>query len=391
MKSKKSFCNISAVLVARNLKQFWLLPFAGFLAYFIGDILPLLKFDIPKAKLYEQIYSQALHLSWWYIAACAIIPICASVAVFASMHNSANATVLHSQPFSRKKLFRSNVLSGWLLTIIPVLLMGLGFVIFVNISNFYSLTELFSVKISVTLITVTYVYAVSVLAAMVAGTVVTHFLLCMFFNGVLPVTIYLVNKYLLTFLFGFSSPKFASTYFSPITWLNNSYMTDYNFYYFRVYLIYFILSLAIIWIAGRIYRKLPLEKEGVSVIFKWPGEIICYLFAFIGMTALAFLMRSLADGKQAVFFLGAFIGSILSYIIARMILEKTIFIFKKSFIIKYGIFVIASLLFFSVTIFDVTGYQTKVPKVEEIKEVYLEDSFGCREKALSNPQTLENN
>ena len=67
------------------------------------------------------------------------------------------------------------------------------------------------------LITTTYVYSLSVLAGIIAGTVVTHLLLAMFFNGLLPVIVYLVNHIVSAFWTGFWGLPLASSHLSPLT------------------------------------------------------------------------------------------------------------------------------------------------------------------------------
>lgn len=102
MKSKKSFCRISTVLVKRNLKQFWLIPFTAFFAYFIRGVLPL----IIKSSKYEDLrYLTNDVLSnhdYVYLGVLMVLPICASIAVFSYLHGNAPATAMHAMPFQER-------------------------------------------------------------------------------------------------------------------------------------------------------------------------------------------------------------------------------------------------------------------------------------------------
>ena len=245
MKSKKSFCNLSAVLVSRNLKQFWLIPFAAFLAYFIRGILPL----IVKSSSYETLrYLTNDVLSnhdYVYLGVLMVLPICASIAVFSYLHGNAPATAMHAMPFSRKKLYRSSVVSGMIMIVLPILLIGLCYAVLLRGDVYDLAPEILPSWIFRTFVSTFFVYAVSTFAAVVAGSVVTHILLAMFFNGLLPITIYLVNRFMSAFLFGYSNSPLASYIFSPVSFERNNYISIlYDGYTMLTYLAYLLVALS---------------------------------------------------------------------------------------------------------------------------------------------------
>lgn len=388
MKSKKSCKWLSGVLILQNIKRFWLIPVLGSVALFFCSIMPMLGYH-RKNELYFLIESQLDQTSPVFVLILAIVPIFAATAAFAYLHRKSSAAAIHTQPFSRNKLYTSHMISGWILTVIPVLFLGICYFAMIQITGFQSLAEGYGHLTWFSFITVTYVYAVSVLAAQVAGTVVTHFLLSIFFNGILPVTVLLVNRYMMRFLWGFTQPALSSANFSPLSIMYNQWYYDHliaristgaDSYIFisrnSLFLLFLLAAAVLLWISGRIYKRLPLEREGESVVFKWPGEAVCYLFAFIGMTLTAFFTIRVTGRYAVVFFAGALIGSLICFTAARMILAKTVRVFDRKFLIKYGAFALTALVFLSFTVFDITGYEKNVPEADDVKRMWIDDDYG---------------
>ncbi len=373
MKSKKSFCNISAVLVARNLKQFWLLPFAAFLAYFIKGVLPL----IVKSSKHEILRFQAeealINHDYVYLGVLMILPICASAAVFSYLHGSGSAVTIHAMPFSRKKLFRSAAASGMIMIVLPILLTGLCYVFLLRGDAYELGSFIVPSWIFRTLISAIFVFAVSTLAAVVAGSVVTHILLAMFFNGALPITIFIINNFMSAVLFGFTNSPLAGKLFSPVSFEWSSYLSTLYMDELLTYLTYLLIAMVLLWCSAMVYRRLPLEKEGNSAVYGLAGEVICVLIAFVGTAILCSFLMTPPDLPVLLF--SALIGSLLFYLIARMILEKSLAVFRMDVLKKYTAVLVSVALFFGLTVFDLTGYTTRIPETGAVKSVILDDDF----------------
>ncbi len=373
MKSKKSFCNISAVLVARNLKQFWLLPFAAFLAYFIKGVLPL----IVKSSKHEILRFQAeealINHDYVYLGVLMILPICASAAGFSYLHGSGSAVTIHAMPFSRKKLFRSAAASGMIMIVLPILLTGLCYVFLLRGDAYELGSFIVPSWIFRTLISAIFVFAVSTLAAVVAGSVVTHILLAMFFNGALPITIFIINNFMSAVLFGFTNSPLAGKLFSPVSFEWSSYLSTLYMDELLTYLTYLLIAMVLLWCSAMVYRRLPLEKEGNSAVYGLAGEVICVLIAFVGTAILCSFLMTPPDLPVLLF--SALIGSLLFYLIARMILEKSLAVFRMDVLKKYTAVLVSVALFFGLTVFDLTGYTTRIPETGTVKSVILDDDF----------------
>lgn len=366
MKSKKSF-NISFLLIAQDLKRFWLLPAMTGLIYLLFS-----------TALFNSVISSAFsgHNVLNLLQQTAV-PISASICCFAYLHSRDSAVLAHAMPFNRKKIFFSHALSGWILSMIPVVICALLFLppfsgsFHPELSHIEQIKEILIWTLK-TAVGTTFVYSVSVLASVVAGTVVTHLLLAMFFNGVVPVVVFLTNRYMNIFLFGMCDFPIASSVLSPVSLPEHIY--SYNFaLYFTVYLI---VSVVLIWLSSFLYQRIPLEREGNSVIFKPIGELICYIFAFIGMSlftfyfAYRFLNTSWGLSVPCGIAGGAF-GAVLFYIIGRMILEKSIRVFTVKNLKRLTVFAVMATVFLAFTVFDITGFTSRVPEPADVESVYV--------------------
>lgn len=400
MTSKKSFCNISPVLVKRNLKQFWLIPIVAFLAYFIKGILPLIVKSADTQELRFFAENVLVNHDYVYFAMLMILPICAAVAVFSYLHGNASATMIHVMPFTRKKLYRSSVLSGIILFTLPILLTAICFAILLHDDPYYLGTEILPKWIVQTLISAFYIYAVSIMAAMVAGSVVTHILLSLFFNGLLPIMVYIINSFMRVFLYGFTNAPIASSIFSPISQVYINYgISTYSSSAIIFYLFYIFVSVILIWGSGIAYKRVPLENEGNATVFPLLGEIICYLFAFIATCGLGYIIIR-SEGRNAgmpLFLTASLVSSFLFYVLARMILEKAFHVFRMKMFKKYLLLLAAVAIFFSLTVFDITGYSKKVPDAKSIEYVQFSDSFvgigmndGSSDSHLKEKTSIEN-
>ncbi len=225
-----------------------------------------------------------------------VLPICASIAVFSCLHGNAPATAMHAMPFSRKKLYRSSVVSRY------------DHDCFAHIAHRAVLHRFYSAVTFIIwpqrsclpgsfghLFPHFFVYAVSTFAAVVAGSVVTHILLAMFFNGLLPITIYLVNRFMSAFLFGYSNSPLASYIFSPVSFERNNYISILLRWLHDAYISrLFARSLPINMVFCRGLSTAPVgERRKRYSNFMAGRNHLCPFFAFVATIILGFFIMNL--------------------------------------------------------------------------------------------------
>lgn len=384
MKSKKSL--FSGVLIKEDLKRFAPIPAIMFFLYFLIYGMQLLKVNGKEGFVGIPDYFYRMYDDRVQAVLLCITAVLCAVSVFAYLHNKASATAAHAMPFQRKTIFASHCLAGGILTAAPVVLSALTFILIcaaqtaagnrvysVDPAEPANFAAIYMAWLAASLVTLFFVYAVSVLAAVIAGTIFTHILLAMFLNGIVPVTIYVVNEYLRQFWPGLSVMPLASVTFSPVS----RFFCGYYYITLKTAVPYVAVAAVLILLSGLLYKRIQLERENSSVVFNAFGEIVCMLFAFIGMTVGGFTGQFIMNTESLpVFFLFAFAGALLFYLIGRMILEKKLQVFTLAAWKKFGVFLAAAALFCAFTVFDITGFVEKVPDAEDVKSVSIDAPVG---------------
>ena len=159
--------------------------------------------------------------------------------------------------------------------------------------------------------------------------------------------------------------------------------------------VYAIVGLILAVCALLLYRRRHMETAGdiVSVkimrpVFKY-GVSVCTGLAFGIFTT---MMLDLHEGFMMV---SIIIWAIIGYFIAQMLLDKSFRVFKKW---KGAAAVTAAfLIMFAVIAFDLTGYETRVPSVDQVKEVNVggvtaypwDSSSSLHDVVLTDPEDIE--
>lgn len=366
MKSTKSFFSLSPALVVENLKQYWAIAMVGFLLFFASGPFPVMMGENNQAK--DMYITDVLaNGNLMFIFVLVVLPVAASIAVFKYLHTTNAVTVIHSMPFSRQRLFNSAAVSGLIIVAIPIILIGLIMTLIAGSDGLLWMID--------SMIITLFIFSISTIAAVISGTIFVHTLLAFLLNYISNILIYFTQRYMISFLDGYEGSKFFDkvySYLSPLSHrMNMRHIIETSEWWLM--LIYVVLSLVFFAIGYLLYKKVKLEHEGNGMVFKLAADVVSILIAFIGMTAIGYYLRSLSDsGNDMIFFyFGCVIGSAVFFIVCRMIIERAVNIFSKENFIKYGIFVVIAVIFLSFTVFDITGYEKRVPEKDDVAYVTL--------------------
>ena len=392
-----------AYMISGDLRRYWLLPAAVFLLLIIFVLMP----DLAQIRLMNR-NNPLLDSSPLFPAAVAALPVLVSVSVFSWLHNRRMAARLHALPLTRNQHFFSHLISGWVLSVLPFILLFITYMLIMKYSNMSCLlasetiyygSRFFWQWLLRILITVTYIYNLSVLAGVIAGTVLTHLLLALFLNGLLPVVIYLFHDIIFAFWTGFVSLPMASSDLSP---LSHYWGQDGSFHIYLLsgsetgidpfLILYLLAAAAFLLIAWLLYRRLKLEREGASAVFKGFGELVCVLFGLVGLCACGMLFHLFGEsGEKTLFFTGAAAGGLVFYMAGLMLLEKRVQIFSKTNLKKIGAFALCGALFCSFMALDLGGFAKRLPKASAITaasapDLYEIDDYEIR---FTDPALIE--
>lgn len=393
MKSRASYFSISIPLIKENLRRFWAIPAIGFLAYFLSSSFPILMSYKHLNNMYDYIRMCLTNLQPFFMATHLIMPIITAVIIFRYIQSSSSVTALHSMPFTRAQLYNSNILSGLILIVMPLLANEIILQVIAKptYNNYmYTHNESMSTILSSdavniftrinvlqwfwqSLIIVLVIYAISVLAGMVTGNVVMHLSLAFGFNFLAPSLYLTFIAYCSSYLYGYTSKGAHDDILISLSPFTKVFDSAGNFS-IPLQIYYILLAVIVLIVSYLLYSNRKMEKTGDSLVFKFMIPTICYLVSFFGMTLMGYYFITLNDNEQLrefYFYAGLIAGSIIAFVIGRMIVLKTPRIFNKNSLKSFAIYTVIATLFICSITLDLTGFENRVPNINKVNEVSL--------------------
>ncbi len=390
MTCKVSCFSPSRPLLQENFRRCWPIPVIGFLIYFLCGVFPILlsyrnlsdfAYYIGSVLRNEQPFLLLAHLSF---------PILTAVVLFRYLQNTSSVAVMHAMPFRRITLYNSHFLSGLLLISIPILANGL---ILLAISkpvpvDWADTADVFSRMMILrwifqSLLIVIFLYTVSVFAGMITGNSIMHFCTAVAFNFLLPALHAVLISYFKVYLFGFyiESGESFSYALSPFlaTLSGAPIFTPLRiiFYLGMIVFLFFLSAL--------LYERRKLEKTSDALVYSFCEPAICYLIAFFTMTAIGTYFKFLGDYS----YIGYFCGALLGFLIGRIVVKKTVWIFNVAALKSFGIYLLIAVLFFLSLEFDAFSYEGRIPSEKNIKSISMDYALSYNYNEYRNYDELK--
>ncbi len=384
----------SLTLLLENFKLYWYIPLLSFAAYFFGGIFPIITHRENIDDYSGFLTNSFANYNVAYLPLLVFVPLIASVTVMNFYHRQDRAIALHSQPLSKSRIFNSQILSGWLMCALPLLLTALLYLCFMTECNVYTVTEYDnfysgspaaqSVNVYTaaniarwlgsTTAMMTFFYGLYTLAGALVGTGIMQVLLSGVFFGACPMILFIAQGYCQEFLRGYSG--MSQTAENLMIGANPAVQIISNFgemLSLKLCLIYLAAGVLALVLARLAYGKAKLEKVGDSMMFRTLEELITWLISFVGATACGMIFYYLLSETLPTLLLGVFVGLLATYFVVKIIIAKSVKVFTKRNLISFGIAALICLLFLAVTVFDLTGYHKRVPAESRIAGVYAAD------------------
>lgn len=388
MKNKNLFA-LSPALILENFKMYWYLPVLSLILYFFGGIFPIITNYDNLYSINYLIQNNFNNLSPVFIPLLIIVPLTAACIAMSFFHRENRALAMHAQPYSKSRLFNSQVASGWLMCILPLLVMALLYLCFMkevapdvtssaipytSEDNVYTASAVFG-WLGDSLVIMTFFYGMFVLAGTLVGTVIMQVLLSGVMFVILPLMIFIVNAFCDSFLLGYvGMSDFAETLMrdaNPLIRLVFGWGADPGL---QLELAYLLAGLLMLVLARFAYGRAKLERVGDSMIFMVMEELITYLIVFVGMTAFGWIFYNMAASTKTMLVFGMAVGSLITFLVVKIILAKSIKVFNKRNLISLCIYLVAAALFTGLTVFDIGGFAKRLPDEDAIQSVELSDS-----------------
>ncbi len=388
MKNKNLFA-LSPALIIENFKMYWYIPVLSLVLYFFGGIFPIIVNYDDLYKISSTISQNFQNLSWIFLPMLFFVPLVAACVMMSFFHRGDRAFALHSQPYSKSRLFNSQIFTGWLMCMIPLLVMTLLYLLLMkdvtpdaSSSSFYIVaTENVYTSAAVfgwlgdSVVTMTFFYGMFVFAGCLVGTGVMQLLISGVFFVIVPAMIFIINAFCETFLLGYvGMSDFMETLMcdaNPVIRIIVGWGEDPGI---GLEMKYLAAAVAMLVLARFAYGRAKLERVGDAMIFRLTEEIITYLITFMGMTTFGWILYGITDEKKSMLVLGMLVGALVTFLVVKIIIAKSVKVFNKQNLTSLCIYILIAALFTGFTVFDLGGFAKRLPGENKIQSVKLETS-----------------
>lgn len=377
MKSKISFFNKGILL--NDLKRFLWLGIAYFVFLFFSIPVKILnicdynKIQINNPRYMYNIFSfdsSPLTFSIY------IVPVLIALILFRYIQNKKSIDTIHSLPITREQLFNSHVFFGLMTVIIPVILISiicflLKISLNLNDKNLHFTYNTLIYWAGITILLTTFIFLFTTLVGMLTGLTTTQGILT-YILLFLPAGLSVLASYNLNIsLYGFPCDYLLANamFLSPITRLtdlNRVPMDNYEI------IVYVTLSCVAFIIGRLLYKKRKSEAisnvvafELLQPVFKYGVTFCCML---VGGMYFAYIEKSL---YWIIF--GYILTSFIGYIVSEMIIKKSLRVFKN--LKGYCFYSVVITLIIICINFDLIGYETKLPTLNEVESIFFGRNF----------------
>lgn len=411
----KSLINVA--LLKEQLKRFWIIAALPLVIYILFVVLPIYQMSYTPQQAAKDLIDLLAMKNPVMIVACVAVPIFVVYSGFSYLFQVKSATAMHAYPVNKTQLFFTNVLSGLILMLIPLIILCLLLLnpvewvkpevfmeggnmryygpsiripreLFPNGINDGAVINTFPVVAGFffrTVLSFIFYYSVFLTAAFVSGSAVIYGAVSAVLTFI-PMGLSFLSELIMYYCcFGYevsiSLTEKVLKFTNPVAFSDvfNYYDVIYGDGYMNnpvsthPYILSYILIAAVLFLVsfwcGHIRRQ---ERTEDSVVFVPLKNVFIFLISTFGSVMLGIFL--LMMWKSIVFmYVGFAAGFVGAYFIAQMIAEKTFNVLDKSKdLIKFGsVIIVLFILAAGVIKLDLTGYSRYSPDPDDIEGVYL--------------------
>ncbi|SEN66835.1 ABC-2 type transport system permease protein [Amphibacillus marinus] len=310
-----------------------------------------------------------------------IIPVLMAVFGLRYLHQKDASDFMHSLPISRGRLFWQKICFGlsslWFSYLVNALLIVLIYVT-QDVALLFRFSDIWHWLV-ISVVISSFVYCLSIFVGMFTGISIIQGVftyIFMFF----PVGFSMLITYNLNFaLLGIPQSFYIEDHvlvFSPIT--------DFESFFFSngipqmKMLMYSCLSLCLLVFSMVLYLKRPIEAASQAIVFQRLKPVFIYSFTFCFMLIGGFYYGMIRVSNHWIL-ISYFIFSLIGYVISQIIVHKTWRVFSEWR--EYGYYLIGTLILTLIIIFDVFGFEKRIPSFEDVSQAYvINDTYMFAER-----------
>ncbi len=401
MISKKSF--FSRAIFLNNLKRFkWGSFLYGIFLFFtvpfvllMQDMEYLTNRFLPETQKVPVILSDS-YIIFPMLFAIAV-PTVAAVLIFNNVHSARQSVFVHSLPVSRCENYASDIVSGFVLMAIPVVVNALVLLI-MSFTDYRAVMPPSSVIywMFLNLSVIFIMFSVATATAFLTGNAAVHIGLNAFAH-ILPMIVALFIAVMSEeFLYGFmTDTNFISNKImtnTPIVWLFASavnyraFLT--NMFAQGMFWVYIAVSLALYLVGYLLYRVRKIELSGDVCAFSIFRPIFKYMTT-AAISIFVFAILSESNISPAFVYIEVAVAAAIVYFACEMLINKSFRVFKsyKGLLVFFAASA-AVLLFVANT--SVFGYETRIPESQEIESAAVHENYRFDNVLVSDAKLIEN-
>ncbi|SHG72983.1 ABC-2 type transport system permease protein [Thermosyntropha lipolytica DSM 11003] len=317
------------------------------------------------------------------------MPVLTGILLFRYLQNGEEVAFHHALPVSRKTFYHTHMLAGCILLLVPLFLnifivwllagiYGIPYLSGIYLGKWLflsSLLNLFMLSLCVFLGTITGMSFLQALLTFIALYLPAGF-------------IFLLNTNLGFLLWGWPAEYYSYVLerydlvnrimnlygANRFTYLITAMPTDIVLDYRQLLLPFFLM--AVFYLAGLyLYNRRKLERAGEAITFDILKEIFRYGVVFCVMLLLGSYWGE-TQGSIIWTYTGYLLGSLLAYAGVEILLARSFDIFHLRIWRGYLVYGLAIIFMLLVVKIDIAGYEKKLPDLDDIKYVYMDQSFG---------------
>ena len=368
MSSKTSLFNKS--ILKSDIKRFWWVALLETLFIFGVSVVPLWE-NCQNAFEFGANYMMCKP-TWasFSIVFLILFAVGVGTGLFTYIHFSASVSMHHSIPVKRTTMLWTKLLTALLLTVVPIIINAVVFAFMLTnplFREFFGISDVVSWLVTGVLYTAVLLSLTTVVNMMTGNPVGT-----IIFTGgfaVLPLILCTFSEYFFyNELYGYAGN--ITSVLSKIYIFENKLIT------FPYYLIYVLLTALFVFGAYMFYKKRKLENYGEVIVFGWLKPVFIAIVAVLAsMVSYAYFIGIMKTYNILTLIPIGFIGTVIAWMVAR-----------KS-ISLHGVwkpviwYMVCALTFCAIIHFDITGFEGRIPDVENIAEI---DILGERNTGHSH-------
>jgi len=324
--------------------------------------------------------------AWLQVMSLIFVPVLTGLLLFRYLQDSHASDMMHVLPVKRETIYNTHVLAGIIFLFVPLLLTALttwALVAGLGIKQVFGneiLTWL-GVSLLMNLLFFIVTVAVGMVTGMSSVQGVLSFILLFLPSGLSMLLLYNVGK----FVYGFPYDYYLEQVTSLSPLIRFTEVSDNPMGSVEVG-IYLASSIVIYFLGRYFYRKRPLESAGNAIVFDILRPVFTYSVAFCFMLLVGTYFYSSQHSMGWIYF-GYFLGSILAYFLAEILLSKSLHVFQLQKFKGYGVYCLAIIVLIGLLQIDFAGYEKRLPAPEQIKSIYFDNSFYAL-RAEDNMRTV---